>query len=157
MFLSLEVLHQTLLPLRMQIKSSLNSIYRCCAWIWVLFLSLSFIWVLWFGTSGNFILVCGREGMNIAPVVVVFGNVHGAITIFPARLRNNIHRGKGWKMKCQWITKGRVNLMKQWSAVHTHISCKAALIVGHLFPQTWQVLPSSRLLMSFNTCYGYRI
>lgn len=88
-----------------------------------------------FGFSGNFILVCGRGGVNIPPVVVVFGNVHGAITIFPARLRNNIHRGKGQKVKCQWTVKGRVKIMKQ-SSVHTHFSCKAALIIGHLFPQT---------------------
>lgn len=116
-----------------------------------------FIWGLSFVISGNFILVCGRGGMGIPPVAVVFWNVHGTITIFPARLRNNIHRGKGQKVKCQWTTKDRVKIMRQWSAVDTHFSCKAALIIGHLFPQSWQVPPSSHLLMSFDTCYGYRL
>lgn len=133
----------------MQIKSSLNNINGCCAWIWILFLSLHLR-----------VVIC--YFWKLHPSVWQRRNGHspssGSFLKCPlARLRNNIHRGKGQKVKCQWTTKDRVKIMRQWSAVHTHFSCKAALIIGHLFPQSWQVPPSSHLLMSFDTCYGYRL
>lgn len=154
MFLFLEVLSKTLLQFT-DVNKKLSEWYRLCLNLDPLsfpFFHLSVvIWYFW-----KLILVCGRGGMIIPPGVVAFGNVHGPVTVFPSRLRNSIHRGKGWKVKCQWTTKGRVNITKQWWTVHTHFSCKASLI-GHLFPQTCQVPPSSHLLMGLNTCCGYRL